>query len=128
MATSIQDLSARLTTLSDSNKTTIQLIQRLARLSSANNQSSPSASYYADGSEDIQAELTSDISESLRSQDDDFELLRQEIEWFESSSAAWTRRQDQEWTRLSVQTAKLEEDLRRYGQNFPQATSPQNRE
>ena len=103
-------LLSRLTTLSEGNKTNLQLVQRLSKLSS------PHDSFSSDGKDEVQAELSSDISENLKQQEEEFELIKQEFEWLESGIANWARKKDserdREWTRLSLQSAKLEEDLK----------------
>ena len=71
-----QSLAARLTSLSESNKAVVQLIQRLAKLDfqpGSQPLDSPD-----DG--DVRLELSAEIHESLKSIEEELELLRQEVE------------------------------------------------
>ena len=107
-----QALNARLTPLSESLKQTQQLINRLPKLT-ANPGSNPS---YLD-EEDARVELSSEIHQSLKEQEENFELLRQEVE-DQTNKSNWTntrRREsgrDQGKTDLAAQITRLGEDLR----------------
>jgi protein transport protein SEC20 len=123
MTTTAQSLTTRLSTLSDSHKTTLQLIQRLSKLSFQ-----PGSTPLDTEEGDVRIELTSDIHESLKQQEEDLELLRQEIEdwaWEDPQHAAHSlRRKDserdnsrekereREKLRIRVQVARLGEDLK----------------
>lgn len=108
-----QALTLRLQSLSDAHKQTVQLISRLSKLpaqlgSSALN---PDAA-------DARQELSGEIHQSLKEQDEDLELLRQEIE-DQTNTVSWTsaaRRKDSERERdrtgLAAQVARLGEDLK----------------
>jgi protein transport protein SEC20 len=123
MTTTAQSLTARLSALSDSHKTTLQLIQRLSKLSFQ-----PGSTPLNTEEGDVRIELTSDIHESLKQQEEDLELLRQEIEdwaWEDPQHAAHSlRRKDsdrdtsrekdreREKLRIRIQVARLGEDLK----------------
>lgn len=107
-----QALQARLTPLFDSLKQTQQLITRLSKLPSSAG-SSPSN---LEG--DARVELSADIHQSLKEQEEDFELLRQEVE-DQTNSSSWAsnaRRRDsgreREKTDLTAQVTRLGEDLK----------------
>lgn len=108
-----QALQARLTPLFDSLKQTQQLITRLSKLPSTPG-SSPSN--LEEG--DARVELSAEIHQSLKEQEEDFELLRQEVE-DQTNSSSWAsnaRRRDsgreREKTDLAAQVARLGEDLK----------------
>lgn len=121
--TTAASLIARLSTLSDSHKTTLQLIQRLAKLSFQ-----PGSTPLDTEEGDVRIELASDIHESLKQQEEDLELLRQEIEdwaWEDPQHVAHAlRRKDserensrekdreREKLRIRVQVARLGEDFK----------------
>lgn len=67
---------------------------------------------------DVRAELTSEIHENLKQQEEDLELLRQEIEDATTGPGVSAKRRDSERekdkTRLNIQVAKLGEDLKQY--------------
>ena len=110
-----QTLNARLTALFDSLRQIQQLINRLSRLSAQQN---PTPSNLDEG--DARVELGAEIHQSLKEQEEDFELLRQEVEDHTNSSnrAATARRKDsgreKEKTNLTAQVARLGEDLKMY--------------
>ena len=108
-----QALTLRLQSLSDAHKQTTQLINRLSKLP-AQPGSSPS---YPDAA-DARQELSAEIHQSLKEQDEDLELLRQEIE-DQTNTVSWTsaaRRRDSERERdrtgLAARVARLGEDLK----------------
>ncbi len=110
---SIQYLSKRLYALSESPKTTLHLIHRLSKLTF------DPGSTPVDGDEgDVRVELSSDIHESLKQQEEDLDLLRQEVEEITSAAYVNGRRRDsdrdRERARLAAQVARLGEDLRKY--------------
>lgn len=106
-----QTLTTRLTALSDSNKSTQQLIQRLAKLD------------FQPGSQPLNAdeggvrlELSAEIHESLKQIDEELELLRQEVEDVVHGTGHSARRRDSskesERSRLAILLARLTEDLK----------------
>ena len=137
-----QSLSIRLNALLDAHKLTQQSIYRLSRLINGSGSGSgsgadgisPSSSFNLDSSstrplpassaasDEVRQELVSDIHESLKQQEEDLELLRQEIdEVFESAGVgggASARRRnsekERERARVAAQAARLGEDLRQY--------------
>ncbi|MBE7182131.1 MAG: hypothetical protein INR71_13170, partial [Terriglobus roseus] len=66
MTSQTQSLSARLTSLSESNKATVQLINKLARLTFT-----PGAAPQDGDAADTRAELSSDIHEGLKQQEEE---------------------------------------------------------
>lgn len=107
----LQSLSARLDALSDNLRTTIQLINRLAKLSFH-----PGSIPLDTEEGDVRTELTSDIHESLKQQEEDLELLKQEVaDYTGPDRPSQSRREserDKEKARLSVQVVRLGEDLK----------------
>lgn len=105
-------LTARLNALSDSHKVTQQLIHRLSKLGG----SPQPGSKYPDGADEVRVELGAEIHESLKQQEEDLELLRQEAEELTGSQYNAGRRRnsekDRERARLAAQVARLGEDLR----------------
>ncbi|KAJ4287987.1 Protein transport protein sec20 [Kalmusia sp. IMI 367209] len=106
-----QNLSTRLTALSDSNRAVQQLIQRLAKLDFQ-----PGSQPLNSEEGDIRLELSAEIHESLKGVEEELELLRQEVEDFVNASGNSGRRRDSsrdgEKSRLAVLLARLTEDLR----------------
>lgn len=112
LPSTVQTLTARLTTLSDSNKAVGQLIQRLAKLDFQ-----PGSQPLNSTDEgDVRLELSAEIHESLKAIEEELELLRQEAEDITLQSASLGRRRDSfrdsERSRLAVLLARLTEDLR----------------
>jgi protein transport protein SEC20 len=109
----LQSLNTRLNALSDNYKTTLQLINRLAKL-----HFQPGSTPLDDNSEgDVRVELSSDIHDSLKVLEEDLELLKQEVEDLTAGdSYNYQRRREsdreRDRSRLSVQVARLAEDLR----------------
>lgn len=106
-----QTLSKRLTALSDSNKTILQLVQRLAKLDFQ-----PGSQPLKEEEGDIRLELSAEIHESLKGIEEDLELLRQEVEDFVDAGGNSGRRRDSskegERSRLAVLLVRLTEDLK----------------
>ena len=105
-----QEISTRLKSLSDSNRDISQLISKLSKLSS-------SSEAGIDESE-VRVELSSEIHQSLKELEEDFELVRQEAEEV-ANSASWSsgaRRKEGEKERdrvnIITQTERLKEDLK----------------
>jgi protein transport protein SEC20 len=108
-----QSLAARLNSLSDSHKATLQLIQRLSKLDSPSGASSPRTE---DG--DQRFDLTAEIHANLNQLDEELELLRQEVQDFTQIGSTAARRRESfrksEKARLAVLLARLTEDLKTY--------------
>ncbi|MCJ1306517.1 hypothetical protein MMC25_000160 [Agyrium rufum] len=126
--TSPHDLSNRLKFLSEAHRDTIRLIHRLSDYASPQATSGLSSPHPEDDS-DARTELAADIHQSLKEQEEDLELLKQEVEDVTSVDTAWSgttpRRRDSERTRersgLVTQADRLGEDLRIARIHFRQA-------
>ena len=110
---SIQDLNARLVPLFEAHKQTLQLINRLAKLPAQ-----PGSSASNPDSSDARVELGAEIHQSLKEQEDSFELLRQEVE-DQTTNINWAasgRRRNSERERdrtdLATQVTRLGENLK----------------
>ncbi|KAL8975496.1 MAG: hypothetical protein Q9197_000286 [Variospora fuerteventurae] len=108
---SIPNLTGRLQTIYDAHKQTLHLIHRLSKL-----QATPGSSFLDPEAGDARLELSAEIHQSLKEQEEEFELLRQEVE-DQTNTASWTssaRRRDSERERertgLAAQVARLGED------------------
>ncbi|KAL8660979.1 MAG: hypothetical protein Q9202_006049 [Teloschistes flavicans] len=107
---SVRSLNARLQPLFDAHRQTVHLTQRLSKTpaTSTSNSSDPDAI-------NAPLELSAEIHQSLKEQEEEFELLRQEIEDHTSWTAAAKRRnneKERERTDLAAQVARLGEDLK----------------
>jgi protein transport protein SEC20 len=107
-----QSLTTRLTTLTESNKSTGHLIQRLAKLDFQ-----PGSQPLNADEGDVRLELSAEIHESLKGIEEELELLRQEVEdVLQPGTASLGRRRDStkegERSRLAVLLARLTEDLK----------------
>jgi protein transport protein SEC20 len=114
---SSRSLTARLQALSDTYRTTLTLIQRLQKLPSA------PGTFTDSGSHDPRLELSAEIHQSLREQEDELESLRLEVDDAISPTSAGygggvgggRKRRDseqiQERDRAAAMVAKLAEDL-----------------
>jgi protein transport protein SEC20 len=115
-----QTLTTRLTALSESNKALAQLIQRLAKLDFQ-----PGSQPLGSDEGDVRLELSAEIHESLKSIDEDVELLRQEVEDVVGGAASSIRRRDSktesERSRLAILLARLTEDLKSSRSQFRKA-------
>ncbi|KAF2756737.1 Sec20 domain-containing protein [Pseudovirgaria hyperparasitica] len=113
-------LSSKLTTLSESNKTISTLVHRLGKL---NFQPGSTPLHGDEG--DVRVELSSEIHDNLKQQEEELELLKQEVEDVSAGSRAPNKRRDSEKNRdkarLVVQVARLEEDLKNLRSQFRQA-------
>ena len=108
-----QALNARLTPLFESLKQTQQLITRLSKYPA---QPGSSSSNLDEG--DARVELGAEIHQSLKEQEEEFELLRQEVE-DQTNTSSWSssaRRRDSvkgsQRTDLAAQVTRLGEDLK----------------
>lgn len=108
-----QNLGTRITSLFEANKQTLHLIHRLARLPAQLGSSSlnPDAG-------DARLELSAEIHQNLKEQDEQFELVQQEVEEISDtgrgaiSSRRRNTNQDEERTSLTAQIIRLGEDLK----------------
>lgn len=111
-----QSLSARLQALAETYKNTLTLIQRLQKLPAT------PGTYANTDSDDPRLELSSEIHQSLKEQEDELETLRQEAQDatinFSSGyvgGGSVTRRNSEqvhERERIAAMVAKLGEDLK----------------
>ncbi len=107
-------LSTRLTSLFEAHRQTLHLIARLSKLPIQ-----PGSSSLDSEDGDARLELSAEIHQNLKDQEEELELLRQEVEDLTSTSS-WSasRRRDSEKDRerlaLEAQVARLGEDLRMY--------------
>jgi protein transport protein SEC20 len=108
-----QSLATRLNTLSESNKSILQLIQRLAKLDFQ-----PGSTPLDTEEGDVRLELSAEIHETLKHLEEELELLSQEVEDIIQSGTSSGRRKDSskdgERSRLAVLLARLSEDLKSY--------------
>ena len=117
-----QLLNARLAPLFDSLRQTQQLITRLSKLSAQ-----PGSTLSNSEEGDVRVELSTEIHQSLKEQEEDFELLRQEVEDLTNNSSwgATSRRRDSGRERqrgksdLAAQVTRLGEDLKMYSTSHP---------
>jgi len=103
-------LANRLSALLDANKTTVQLTNRLAKINFQ-----PGSTPLNSEEGDVRIELSDEIHSSLKQQEEEFELLRQEAEDFASGQAQSKRsdsEKEREKARVSVLVARVGEDLR----------------
>ncbi|GAB7354116.1 hypothetical protein MBLNU459_g4680t1 [Dothideomycetes sp. NU459] len=116
---SIQQVSASLAALSDSIKATYQLIGRLSKL----NIQPGSAAQEEDG--DVRLEITQDIHDGLKQNEDSLEALKQEAEDLTTTGGGSHRRRDstkdRERVRIAAQLARLEEELKHARSQFRKA-------
>lgn len=117
MSQSAAELTARLATLHESLKQTLQLIQRLAKLQHTHQPDSTIPNPNSDDihADDTPADLAAEIHESLKQQENDLELLKLEVDdvVLPAPSAAKKRRlsMDVDGVGLGTRCARLEEDL-----------------
>ncbi|KAI4223383.1 MAG: hypothetical protein L6R36_005471 [Xanthoria steineri] len=116
---SVQHLNARLSPLNDAHKQTIQLIHRLSK------HSVPLRSSLVNP--DIRLELSTEIHQNLKDQEEELELLRQEVEdqAITAGGASSARRrnsgEEREQTEIIAQVARLAEDLKLARSQFRKA-------
>jgi protein transport protein SEC20 len=111
-----QSLSARLQALADTYKNTLTLIQRLQKLPAT------PGSFSTSDSEDPRLELSSEVHQSLKDQEDELETLRQEVQdstanflgGYVGGGSVRRRNSEQvhERERIAAMVAKLGEDLK----------------
>ena len=111
-------LAQQLAQLSDSLKTTNNLISQLSKLSFQ-----PGSEPLETDQGTVRVELSQDIHDSLKQLEEDLELLKQEAE--DLNAGAGTRRKDsdkdREKARISAQVARLVEDLKGSRSHFRRA-------
>ncbi|KAL8842408.1 MAG: hypothetical protein Q9170_000536 [Blastenia crenularia] len=119
---SVQSLRARLQPLQDAYNQTIHLIHRLSKLSAV-----PGSSSLDPEAADTRLELSTEIHQSLKEQEEELELLRQEVE-DQTNTAGWAsgaRRRNSEKqserTDLAAQVARLGEDQKLARSQFRKA-------
>ena len=115
MIMSSQNLNAQLVSLFEAHKQTLQLINRLAKLPIQ-----PDSSALTSDFSDARVELGAEIQQSLKEQEEGFELLRQEIE-DPAINAGWVlavRRnhgdKERDRTDLATHVTRLGENLKAY--------------
>lgn len=107
-------LTARSTSLYDAHRQTLHLITRLSKLPIQ-----PGSSSLDPEEADARVELSAEIHQNLKDQEEELELLRQEVEDLTNTSS-WNGRlrrdseKDREFTSLAAQVARLGEDLKLY--------------
>ncbi|KAL6715896.1 Protein transport protein sec20 [Lecanora helva] len=112
-----QSLNARLTPLFESLKQTQQLITRLSKFAAPAGSTPSNPEESSDGA---RVELSTEIHQSLKEQEEDFELLRQEVEDYTNTSNWGTsarrrggeQEREREKTDLAAQVTRLGEDLK----------------
>lgn len=111
---SSQNLNTELRSLFEAHKQTLQLINRLTKLPVQPGSSALTS--------DARVELSAEIHQSLKEQEEGFELLRQEVEG-PTINAGWipaTRRKhsdkERDRTDLATQVTRLGENLKTYVQ------------
>ncbi|KAL8807759.1 MAG: hypothetical protein Q9200_004558 [Gallowayella weberi] len=119
---SVQILSARLQLLIDSHKQTLHQIHRLSKSAAT-----PGLSSLDPEAGSARLELSIEIHQSLKEQQEVFELLRQEAE-DQTNTAGWTSsarrkysKKEKERTDLAAQIARLGEDLKLARSHFRKA-------
>lgn len=115
-----QSLSARLQALADTYKNTLILIRRLQKLPST-------PGTFSNSDSDPRLELSSEIHQSLKEQEDELETLRQEVDYATTNFSGGyigggsLRRRNSEQVRenerVAAMFAKLGEDLKMYALN-----------
>ena len=108
-----QELNSRLKSLSEALREASSLITKLSKLSAPSNSSSPHP-----GEAESRVELSAEVHQSLKEQEEDYDLLKQEVEDLDSggSWASGARRRESEKDReritLLTQLERLGEDLK----------------
>ncbi|MCJ1437547.1 hypothetical protein MMC27_006934 [Xylographa pallens] len=117
-----QELNLRLKSLSEALREASSLITKLSKLPTASNSSSPHP-----GEAESRVELSAEIHQSLKEQEEDYDLLKQEVEDLDSGGtwASGARRRDSEKDReritLLTQLERLGEDLKLVRAQFRKA-------
>ena len=109
---SVEEINARLAPLFDTHKQTLRLINRLAKFPAQ-----PGSTAVGPDSADARLELGTNIHQSLKELDEEFEILQQDAEDLTNDPIAGTRRKDsdreRERTDLATQITRLGENLKR---------------
>ena len=111
-------LLSRLQPLFESLKQTQQLITRLSKLPSQIG-SSPASPDEGDA----RVELSAEIHQSLKEQEEEFELIRQEAEDI-TSSASWRRRSDSTNSEREREKSELAGLVTRFGEDLKMYDEP----
>lgn len=105
------NLSGRLQAVSDSHKQTLHLIHRLQKLPAP-----PGTSSSDPDQGDARVELSAEIHQTLKEQEEELELLWQDVDDSTSGGGSRSRRREsereQEGERVAGQVARLGEDLK----------------
>jgi protein transport protein SEC20 len=109
----LQSLEDRLNVLHETHKTTLQLISRLANI-----KFQPGSISLDTEAGNVRQELTAEIHENLKKEDEELEILKQEVQDTTESSSRRDPRREQEQTRLSVHVARIEEDFKQARTRF----------
>jgi protein transport protein SEC20 len=111
MSSRLQALEVRLATLHDTHKSTVQLINRLSNL-----KFQPGSLPLAEDEGNVRNELTTEIHDNLKKEDDELEILRQEVQESaytnHSTSSSRDSEREKEQSRLAIQIARLSEDFK----------------
>ena len=113
-----ESLSIRLNTLSDTIKQTQAQVQRLYAYKPNDNSRpvSPAAStdnLDTQDSSTFRTELSAEIHEALKKEEEGLELIRQEVhDFIGGSNSGLSSERDRAKSRLSIQTVRLGEDLK----------------
>lgn len=106
-----QILESRLNALHDAHKSTLQLISRLSNL-----RFQPGSLPLNDPDGDVRGELTAEIHDSLKREDEELEILKQEVqELSHTDQGQPVPRQadeDKDQARLIIQVARVVEDFK----------------
>jgi protein transport protein SEC20 len=103
----IRSLEERLNVLHEAHRVTLQLINRLANL-----KFQPGSLSLDNEEGNIRTELTTEIHENLKKEDEELEILKQEVQDTAESSARRDARKEQEQKRLTVQVARIVDDFK----------------
>jgi protein transport protein SEC20 len=118
MPSALPSLQGRLDALQETHKATLQLISRLVSLklepgSLPSNTTAP----------DARSELTAEIHDRLKREDEDLEIASQEVQDTAVSDLSASAHRDRERERtqalLAIQVAKLREDFNQYVRSPP---------
>ncbi|KAI9765106.1 MAG: hypothetical protein M1840_007813 [Geoglossum simile] len=105
-------LPGRLVNLSEAHRVTLSLINRLSRLSAQ-------PSRLAEDGGDVRLELTAEIHQGLKEQEDALELLKQEVDDYTAKARGVER--ESERARLEASIARIGEDLKLARSQFRKA-------
>ena len=113
------ELSTRLKSLSEANRSISQLVSRLSKLSTPDPQTTTSTQLPENESQ-VRADLSAEIHQSLKDLEEDFELARQEAEDL-TTTGSWSSgarksnsERDRERVAVATQVERLGEELKLY--------------